>query len=260
MKLRDKLWIWGHRAGSHNSKYGFESFMSPVEAAVYLGVSNVFMVSLKGNIVPPFDKFSRALSVLREIKYSVVGDSSSPDNASSFGDTEEIIRQANLFDNITGGIFDDFYSERRLKVYTPEVLGAIRRRLNSNKKPLDMWSVIYDHNLNIDAQGQIDAFDGLSYWTWRHSDLDKFESNYGKFLALTPEKRRMLGCYLYDYGTSTQVPAQKIVWQLDRYTECIKKGEAEGIIFCSNTVADLGFEAVAAAKEWIAKHGDTEID
>ena len=43
--IKDKLWIWGHEAGSHNGGYGIPkpSRMTPVEGAFYLAVVYVEM-------------------------------------------------------------------------------------------------------------------------------------------------------------------------------------------------------------------------
>ena len=46
MKLRDKMWLWGHPEGRYNHEYGNdkESRMTPMEGCAYLGVKNTFMV------------------------------------------------------------------------------------------------------------------------------------------------------------------------------------------------------------------------
>jgi len=46
--VREKLWIWGHEAGSHDGQglNGLKgsSRMTPAEGAFYLGVPNLLMV------------------------------------------------------------------------------------------------------------------------------------------------------------------------------------------------------------------------
>ena len=44
MKLRDKMWLWGHPEGRYNHEYGNEkeSRMTPMEGCLYLGVKNTF--------------------------------------------------------------------------------------------------------------------------------------------------------------------------------------------------------------------------
>ena len=43
------------------------------------------------------------------------------------------------------------------------------------------------------------------------------------------------------------------------YREKLIAGEAEGVVFHTNTMADLDYEAYDVALEWMAKHGDEEI-
>ena len=50
-----------------------------------------------------------------------------------------------------------------------------------------------------------------------------------------------------------------VKWQLDYYYEQIKKGDAEGIVFHTNTMADLNLEAYDVACAWLCEHGDDEI-
>lgn len=260
--LRDCLWIWGHTAGSHNGWGGKgESVMSPSEGAHYIGARNVFMVSFGGNLTPPFDKYSKGLESMREVKYSIVGDSSSPEKNESLGDLEEVVKQINTFDNVTGGILDDFFHAERLNVYTRDTLLEMNKRLKAEAgQAADMWCVLYNHQLNNEFGGRLDAFDGITFWTWEERNLVDFEDNYQKFLKLSEGKRRMLGCYLYEYPNGHEMQAKNVVWQLERYSKLVEKGEVEGIIFCSNTVMDVGYECVAAAKEWIAKNGDRIIE
>jgi hypothetical protein len=51
--VKDWLWLWGHDAGSHNESWRLPkpSRITPVEAALYLGVPNVIMVRYLGR--PP---------------------------------------------------------------------------------------------------------------------------------------------------------------------------------------------------------------
>ena len=69
----------------------------------------------------------------------------------------------------------------------------------------------------------------------------------------------MFGCYLWNFGDEKEATGQAVEWQLDFYLEQIKKGEAEGIVLHTNTMADLDLEAYDVAIEWIEKHADDEV-
>ena len=50
-----------------------------------------------------------------------------------------------------------------------------------------------------------------------------------------------------------------VKYQLDFYYEKIKSGEAEGIVFHTNTMADLDLEAYDIACAWLDEHGDEQF-
>ena len=61
--LRDRLWMWGHDAGSLKKGYGIggENDMRPGEAIRYMGIPNVCMVRFTGTPLPPFDDYVKQL-------------------------------------------------------------------------------------------------------------------------------------------------------------------------------------------------------
>ena len=68
----------------------------------------------------------------------------------------------------------------------------------------------------------------------------------------------MFGCYLYDFNMSKPSTPELVKWQLDFYYDKIKKGEAERIVFHTNAMADLGFEADEVALAWLEELGDPD--
>ena len=78
MKLVDKLWNWGHLEGSHNDCTLLSCHMTPEEFAREYGVKRAFIVSYGGNIQPPFAPWAKRFSALKEVKWSVLGDASTP--------------------------------------------------------------------------------------------------------------------------------------------------------------------------------------
>ena len=62
-----------------------------------------------------------------------------------------------------------------------------------------------------------------------------------------------------NYGNSKKRKPELVKYQLDFYYEKIKSGEAEGIVFHTNTMADLDFEAYDVACAWLDEHGDEEF-
>src|ERR1035437_7332010 len=149
--VREKLWIWGHEAGSHNldlqldgslivNYYNlpFQSRMTPAEAAFYLGVPHVIMFRYANKPAPPYDTYARSFCPLKQVVWSLIGDSSSTLN-NNMPETEEVIELARKFPNITGVIMDDM-SPERLRIDT---LTGVRASLKSLPHPLDIWIVLY---------------------------------------------------------------------------------------------------------------------
>lgn len=177
-----------------------------------------------------------------------------------------LIKEAGDFPNITGVVFDDFQrqcNEQDEKIPLQN-LWDIRERLHNNEvRPLNMWMVLYTHEFGLDEdkdkafQRYIDPFDGIIMWTWwSERDVPLIPEKYKIFKKLTPNKRRMFGCYLYNFGEHKQATGADVKWQLDWYREKIFAGEAEGIVLHTNTMADLDYEAYDAACEWMDQQGD----
>jgi len=66
---RDKIWLWAHEAGSHNSWANMPgvSRITPVEAACHMGISNLILVAYANRPEPPFDQYALPMSGLRRL-------------------------------------------------------------------------------------------------------------------------------------------------------------------------------------------------
>ena len=262
--LRDKLWLWGLVPNMLNEPFGITSRMTPAEGALYMGIRNIFMVVNKNQPEPPFDQWTKALTTFNEVKWSIIGDCATSRTHTPPGDFEEVMRQAELFDNVTGGVLDDFFSHKtRADVFTPDIIKGFQETLhNFHKRPLDLWCVYYAGGNN--RLEHLKYVDGAHMWTWDPKELNLFPERFKKFKADTEGKKRMLGIYMLDYssvdygvrkenaelGHPTSIEDMK--YQLETYTELLVKGDIDGIIFCSNTSMDSDFPVVDFTKKWIA--------
>ena len=170
--LRDKLWIWGQEAGCHSktaerSGWGGipPSRMTQAEAAYYMGIERVMMVVFDDKPTPPFDQHAKALTPLKEVVWSVLGDMLSTRNESE-SDLAEVLRIAELYPNVTGGIMDDFFREGEPR-YSREAVADIRDRLHAAAMPLHLWMVLYDYQLNLDVGEFLELCDVITLWTWK---------------------------------------------------------------------------------------------
>ena len=90
------------------------------------------------------------------------------------------------------------------------------------------------------------------------AELAEAEKNIEKVISRVPDKKCYAGCYLYNYGDDRQLTSDEMSTQLHLYLDLWKNHKIEGIIVCSNTVADLGFEAVDIYLDFMKKYGKTE--
>ena len=258
--LRDRFWLWGHPEGRYNNEYGNEklSRMTPMEGVIYLGARNVFMVPV--GIDVNRRQYNKSFSTLANVGWEIYDAGKNPSVI------EPLIEEAKEFSNISCGVFDDFVRGGTYKDIPLENMYAVNRRLHDNDvRSLDMWMVLYTQEFGLDPgsdadfQPYIDPFDGIIMWTWKESDVPLIDEKFEMFKKMTEGKRRMLGCYLYNFGESKQATGRAVKWQLDRYRELILSGEAEGVVLHTNTMADLDHEAYVVAVDWMREHGDETI-
>ena len=258
-KLKEKLWNWGHLEGSHNKIVPFDCKMTPEQFAVEYGIENSFIVSYGGNIQPPFNNLAKRFSCLKKVKWSVLGDASSPLPEAELGNTDDVLSCLSDGKNIDGCVMDDFFAPERMSRFTPQVLTKIQNKLNANG--LDFWCVLYDSKINEDLTKYINCFDGVSFWLWGCEKIKKMDEYLERYFEVAKNKKKMLGIYLYDY-LDDGCKAMDITLfekQLRRYFGLLKDGEIDGVIFCSNTVGDADLETNKLLKKYIAEYGDIEI-
>ena len=255
--VRDHIWLFGHPAGRYNHEWGNdkESRMTPLEGTLYLGGRNVFMVPVGVDVNRR--QYNKSFRPLRRVGWDVTGAGQDPDVVN------RLIDESREFPNIDCALFDDFIAYGRFRGIPMENLYEVRRRLHEDgPRPLSMWMVLYTFEFGIDPaadaefQPYIAPFDGVTLWTWKESDIVHFDEKYPVFRRMTEGKRRMFGCYLWNFGESREATPSLVRWQLDRYLGLMRAGEAEGIILHTNTMADLDYAAYDTALAWMDEHGD----
>ena len=260
--VRDRLWIWGHEAGSHsalNAKgmWGAlgPSRITPAEAAYYMGIPNCVMVVYGNRPEPPFDQYTLAMSPLDRIVWSVMGDAGSTRNDEE-SDLQAVLDAAAKHPNVAGAIMDDFYRGPRAR-YSVEQLAAIQQPLHA--AGLDLWVVLYYNQLDLPARQHLDLCDVVTFWTMPGRELANLESNFAKLLKITQGKRRVLGCYMYNYGEKKPMDISLMEHQCGLGLRWLKEGKIEGIIFLASCICDLKLDAVEWTRDWIARVGTEPV-
>ena len=264
--LRDRCWLWAHTEGAHNQAWGLPaaSRMTPVEAAYYLGVSNLIMVVYRNEPRPPFDRHAVAMRPLKRVIWSIVGDSGSKRNDEQ-SDLESVLALGARFPNIHGAMMDDFFLSQpgpagEQARYSLAATQQFRDKLHAAPRPLELWVVVYNMLLDRPIAPWLDACDVLTYWTWQADELAHLERDLDRLDALAPKARKVLGCYLWDYGgKQTHMPLAAMARQCELGRHWLKQGRIEGMIFLSNCVCDLELPAVEWTRTWLAAVGDERV-
>lgn len=260
--IRDALWIWGqetgcfHRHANNVWKLPGMSRMTPAEGAYYMGIPNIMVVRFGNQPAPPFRQYAIPLRPLKRIVWSIIGDSSSADNDRQ-PDLQEIIALSEDFPNLTGGIMDDFFRKDPMAPgrFTAEQVEGFRRQLHSARRPLELYIVVYSHDLELPIRKHLDAVDVITFWTWYAKDLDALESHFCRLEEVSPQKRKLLGLYMWDFGACAPMPMAAMEYQCRLGLEWLRTGRVEGLVFLASCIADLELDTVEYARRLIDQVG-----
>jgi hypothetical protein len=270
--IKDRLWLWGQNPGSHHLESpegGYKlpgtNLMDAREGCSFFGIEKCCRVTMSTGPFPPFGKEAEKIKDLKEVVWSAIGAGDVKQYENDQNDLDEVLRIAEIYPNITGAILDDFFLAAEIPGkssgrHSLESISKISDRLhNFSRRRLDLWMVWYTYQLDFNVDDYIKRSDVLTLWTWKGSDLTELDSNIKKFVEKTSGKRRLAGCYMWNYGETKPLTMDQMKYQLDRYYYWLKKGDIEGIIFCSNCIADIGLDTVEYTRKWIAEVGNKRI-
>ena len=200
---------------------------------------------------------------LRQVVWSIIGDASSTRNNQKT-DLEEVVALPKKFPNAVGAIMDDFFhppdAQGKISRYSPARVGEFRAALHAAKPhPLDLWVVMYSHDLSMDVRPHLRECDVVTFWTWKQQELRRLEENFARAEALTPGQRRLLGIYTFDFSDSTPMPLELMELQCELGLRWLKEGRIEGMIFLATCVFDVELEAVEWARRWIDRVGEQRV-
>jgi len=255
--VRDKLWLFGVPAGADNDRWGLPrpSRMTPVEGAVYLGVPNLFMITAAGKPSEPYGQYAIPFRAMKRFAWALVG------SGGRTGDEERqrVLELPKKFPNMVGFFMDDFFRRDGSGALSAEQLKELRRRMVVDRRKLDLYVVLYTHQLDLPVKPLLEYCDKITLWTWRHQDLAQLEQNFRRLEQLAPEHGKLLGLYMWDFGNKGPMPVSWMKRQCELGLSWLREGRLEGLIFLANSVADLELEAVEWSRRWIAEVGDHDL-
>jgi hypothetical protein len=273
--LRDRIWLWCHPAGSHTrtpEQHGIpgESIITPAEAATYLGIPNVLFVRYELDPHPPFASHAASLASMKQVVWSVEGGGG--------GDVPSVLALAKTLPNLRGIILDDYFARvtatarmgleaggdaagKPDPVFSMESIRGLRDRLVVDGRRLDLWVVLYAHELGWQTvlRPHLELCDVVTLWTWKAAELANLEQNFARFEQVVGDKRKVLGVYMWDYGAKHPMPLLMMEHQCSLGLRWLREGRIDDMIFLASCICDLGLEAVDWAREWIGKHGNVAV-
>jgi hypothetical protein len=257
-RTRDRFWLWGHEAGSHDREWNLPrpSRITPVEAAFYMGIPNVIMVRYGREPLYDDRRYSVPFAALQNVVWSVVGAGGRTADHSR----ARVLELTERLPNMSGVMMDDFFLStpdgKGAGVLSIDQLSQTRGQLVRGARRLDLWVVLYNHQLALPVGQYLDLCDKVSFWTWRASELADLERNFAVVEELAPSCGKVLGCYMWDYGDKRPMPVEAMERQCSIGLRWLREGRIEGMIFLASCICDLGLETVEWTRNWIAGVGD----
>ena len=249
--LKDNLWLWGQKpSGYDDAGYGLPkgNKMTPTEGLEFFDIPNLCRVKLSSEASNSFINDPWISDAASKVCLSLVGAGGEVPRV----DIEDILTLAKSDERIVSAVMDDFISQKRMKAFTPEVLGGYIDRLHNNlPRPLELWSVLYERDFDITPIDRARMFDVTTFWIWFGENLDNYEQHFRRIREIVNGGRIMLGIYMYDFGNKRPLSDDAMRRQLEFVERKYNEGMIEGAILCSNVIADIGLSTVEITRSWI---------
>ena len=274
-ELRDRLWMWGHGAGSTDDLYNIPKGhgIDEADAIRSMGIPNVCVIRWRGLPAPenaendparpPFDRFIRQFGETRRVAWSVIDGAPEPYPLKKSWAFE----LSRLMPKLTTIFLDDFFKGDAIPAesggeapahLTLNELARLRTEAAALSRPLEVAAVLYSNQLHPAIHAHLELCDTVSFWTWKATDLVNMEENFARYREILPGKPTLLGVYMWDFGNSRPITPELMNHQLEVGLDLFHKGEIEGMIFHCTPLCDLGLEAVEMSRRWIKEHGSEQ--
>lgn len=273
---RDKFWLFGVRPHQDDVLLGWAkgkgkrkhmwSRITPAEGAFMLDIPNVMMIVCDGqpaNFSAEAYGYAESFIRMKNVQWSVTGS-----GGFSAGNEEAFIcKLAEEYPNVTGAFLDDFFADpyktsgdtpAERDKYAKARMEDIAEKLKKAPRPLDIHIVYYDHSMDMDLS-IFDKVTTLSLWTWESEKLANLEDNFLKMEKQFPDKKKMIGIYMFDFPNRCSIPIELMEHQCNFALRMLKEGRIDGIIFEANSVMGIGLESELWLRNWIEENKNTVV-
>jgi hypothetical protein len=255
--LRDTFWMFGVPAGINNTGWGVPrpSRMTPTEAAFYLGTPNLFMITVEGNPPMPYDQYAVPFRALKRFAWALVGSG----GRTAGKERDYVLGMPHRFPNMVGFFMDDFFHRDGSGALTATELQELRGRMVVEGRKLDLYVVLYTHQLHLPVGPLLEYCDKITFWTWKSEELANLERNFERLEKLAPDQGKLLGLYMWDYGNKGHMPVELMRRQCELGFRWLEEQRLEGLIFLGSAVSDIELPAVEWSRKWISEVGDERL-
>jgi hypothetical protein len=161
-------------------------------------------------------------------------------------------------------MLDDFFVDKpksggEAAALSLDKLREFRGRLAAGGRRLDLWAVLYEHQLDPTLAPFLKLLDVVSLWAWNAEKVRNMSESLRQLEALAPSCGKVLGCYMWDYGRKSPMPLDVLKDLYGLGLDWLRQGRIEGMIFLASCICDLELEAVEWTREWVAKIGVESI-
>lgn len=263
---RDKFWMFGVRPHQDDKHIGhnnegrrfLESRITPAEAALMLDIPNMLMINCQG-IPPAFSHdahgYAESFITMNKVMWSAVGS-----GAYRAGNEDKFIcLLAEQYPNIVGAFMDDFFTDSKSPEEAEALLKEIRAGLTHACRPLELYTVIYTHEVDAVDPKLMNYIDGISLWTWDSNNLLYLEENFKKLELKFPNHKKLLGIYMFDFSKDMPVPNDLMEHQCNLGLQWMQEGRLDGMIFEANSVMGIGLTSELWLRDWIKKVKYTQV-
>ena len=129
----------------------------------------------------------------------------------------------------------------------------------TDAQKVSLGVVLYNHQLEHPVGSHLETCDVVTFWTWTSDQLVDLEQNFQRAEGLAPSPRKILGCYMYDYGSRKPMPVDLMQHQCEIGLQWLRDGRIDGMIFLASCICDLELETVEWTRGWIQEVGDTPL-
>lgn len=267
---RDKFYMFGVRAhqddiwlGRNNENRNYKrSRITPAEGAAMLDIPNMLMINCDG-IPVPFSEdaygYAESFCRMKRVLWGVTGS-----DGFRVGNEEAFICElAERYPNISGAFLDDFMQKFRGMPDGAEraeaLLCEIREGLDRACRPMELYMVWYTTELSAADPRLMRYIDGITLWTWRPSDLALLPAHFEKIEANFPQKKKLLGIYMYDFVGGQPLSDEQMEFQCEYGLSLLKEGRIDGMIFECNATMGVGLPSEYWLRRWVDRVRDTEV-